>query len=333
MMICAVEDRSNATVGVKLLVLSVSRTSPGLSIDVTVSKEMEPGLVAWAKGLGLDNVRFRTEKSWTGSGWNVKPGKLLEQLDEGQTEVVWIDTDIIANRDLRPMLAGLSDDTVALGQEFQGRHENGGRMRAERWGLKYGRHLPYSMNGGFLRFTHKHRAYLEKYRELLSRPEYLHSQSIPIPERQIHMVSDQDVIWALLASEEFSHHPVHYLRCGDEIIQNSGANGYNVKERLRNTVRGLPPLIHALGKEKPWHFPEVPQGKRDKMELTVLELSPYVTVARRYARELGEDAPWLNVRTGVGRALQAMTLGHHSLQGLPPAILADVLRRLGRKPG
>ncbi len=65
MMICAVEDRSNATVGVKLLVLSVSRTSPGMPIDVTVSKEMAPGLEAWAKGLGLDNVHFRTEKSWS----------------------------------------------------------------------------------------------------------------------------------------------------------------------------------------------------------------------------------------------------------------------------
>jgi hypothetical protein len=184
-----------------------------------------------------------------------------------------------------------------------------------------------------MRFTPKHLPYLERCRELLSRPDYLEAQSKPIPQRPVHMVSDQDLIWALLASSEFAHLPVHYIKCGDEIIQNSGAGGYCVKERLRNTVRGLPPLIHALGKEKPWHYPEVPQNRRDYLELAVLELCPYVTVARRYAGDLGEPAPWVNVRTGVGRALHYMTLGHHSLQGLPTAVLADVTRWLGRKPG
>lgn len=334
MIIASYEDRPAALSGLKLLLLSVSRVAPGIELDVTTTKALAPALERWASTAGLSGLAIRTVKGWPGSGWNVKPGKLLEVLGRGHSEVVWIDSDIVAHRDFRPMLADLSPDILVIGQEFRAKHPEGGRYRAAGWGLTYARSLPFTVNSGFIRVTPHHEPLLLRWQELLTSPAYQAAQSQPLPERPVAMLSDQDALWALLASVEFATVPVRYLACGREIIQNSGANGYHAIERLGNLGRGLPPLIHMLGREKPWDYPGVPSLRadaRDYLELAAIELSPYVSVARRYKDDLGEPADWLDVRTGLGKLCALATLGHPTAQGLPLALLAWGLSRL-RKP-
>ncbi len=335
MILCSYEDRAGSIAGVELFLLSMAEAVPGVPIDVTCPN-LRDRLAAWAETVGLSGVTLRGSKDWPGSGWNVKPGKLLELLDEGHDEVIWIDTDIVAHRDFRPAIAGLSPETLVVGQEFRVEHPEGTRIRTTGWGLSYARYLPYTVNSGFVRATQAHRPLLRRWQELMSRPDYVAAQARPIGDRPPAMLGDQDVLWSLLGSSEFASIPVHYLRCGDEIIQNSGANGYRVIERLRHLVRGLPPLIHALGREKPWNYREVPDlrsHRRDYLELALLELSPYVAVASRFSRRLSEPAPWLGARTALARTMRLLALNNPSLQGLPLALVAEVMMRIGRKAG
>jgi hypothetical protein len=327
MIVVAYEDRISSAVGLKLMVLSVGRSMPDVPIDLTCPK-ISTEVGAWLEGTGLTNVRVRPSREWKGEGWSVKPGKMLELLDEGHEEVVWIDTDIVANDDFRGLLRGLSPESVAVGQEFRARRPEWTRIRTTRWGLDFARELPHPMNLGFMRVTPAHRPLILKWQSLMETPRFLDAMKLPIAQRPPESTTDQDVFCALLGSSEFAHLPVHYLKSGDDIIQNSGANGYHVVERLRNVWRGLPPLIHMLGREKPWDYPTVPspsRNPRDYFELVCIELSPYVTVSRRFIDQLGEPAPWLRVRTAAGKAFGLGSLGHHSLQGLPLAILAQCL--------
>ncbi len=334
MVICSYEDRLKSQGAVELFILSMTEALPGVPIDVTCPV-LHDRLAAWAGSRGLHHVTLRPSKDWPGSGWNVKPGKLLEMLDSGHDEVIWIDTDIVAHRDFRPALAGIGPEAIVVGQEFRTIHAEGGRLRTTAWGLDHARQFSYAMNSGFVRVSPAHRALLLRWQELMARPDYVAIQAQPLSQRPAAMVSDQDVLWALLGSSEFAHLEVDYLACGDSIIQNSGANGYHVVERLRHVVQGLPPLVHALGKEKPWDYPQVPTfrgHRRDYLELALLETSPYVAVASRFAGQLSEPAPWLGARTLLAKSLRLMTLGHPSLQGLPLAALALLMARFGRTP-
>jgi hypothetical protein len=333
MIIVAYEDRIRSAVGLKLMVLSLSRAMPDVPIDLTCPK-ISGEVGQWLGQTGLSNVTVRPSRQWWGEGWSVKPGKVLELLDQGHDEVIWIDTDIVANSDFRGLLKGLPPDAVVVGQEFRKLRPEWSRIKTTAWGLEFARELPYALNLGFLRLTPAHRPLLLRWQALMSTPKYLEAMSKPIAQRPPEMTTDQDVFSALLGSTEFAHIPLHYLKCGDDIIQNSGANGYHVVERLRNVWRGLPPLVHMLGREKPWDYPDVPsprQNPRDYLELVCIELSPYVTVARRFMNELGEPAPWLQIRTAMGKAFGWSCLGHPSLQGFPLALLAQCLSTI-RKP-
>jgi hypothetical protein len=334
MIIGSYEDRLGAVPGLKLMVLSMARAMPEVTIDLTCPR-IADAFKTWLVTTGLKNVRVRSNREWWGEGWSVKPGKIFELLDEGHEEVLWIDTDIVAHADFRPLLRGLAPDTLVVGEEFRARRPFWTRERTVGWGLEFVRELAHAMNLGFIRLTPVHRPLLARWRALQATPEFQKAMSMPVAERPHIMVTDQDVLTALLGSTEFAHVPVHYLKCGREIIQNSGANGYHVLERLANVGRGLPPLIHMLGREKPWDFRTVPSLRRharDYMELAAIELSPYVSVGRRYKRELGEPSPWLDIRTALGKVFSWSCLGHPSLQGLPLAIVAQCLSPF-RKPG
>ena len=60
--------------------------------------------------------------------------------------------------------------------------------------------------------------------------------------RGVHMVGDQDVLTALLCSEEFSDVPIEIFYRGSGIIQYFGLYGFTLRERLRCLINGLPPV-------------------------------------------------------------------------------------------
>ena len=48
-----------------------------------------------------------------------------------------------------------------------------------------------------------------------------------------------------------------------------------------------------------------------------LEISPYLTLARRYEADLAPQTAWLHYRTPLGSLLRALGCGHYALAGLP----------------
>jgi hypothetical protein len=328
MIVCTCEDRPGSIGGLKLLILSLATSSPGLPIDATVSKEAQQELEAWARRVGIGHVRFRSERSWSGAGWNVKPSKLLELLDEGHSEVVWIDTDIVTSHDIRPLLESASKESLVIAQELKSKQPVATKVRTESWGLPYARAVPNGVNSCVTRVTQTHRPLLEAWRSLLSSREYLLEQARPVTHRPIHMVGDQDVLWALLGTAEFAYVPVHSLTIGDQIIHSCGARGYTIGDRLRHVWGEGPALIHIPGRKKPWYYSKRPslfQNINDYVNIAIMEVSPYVAEAAQYADRFEEATPWLETRTGLGRVCRAMAFGHPSLQGMPLALASEAV--------
>lgn len=311
------EDRKSALPGVELLARSLARHAPSLRLMV-FSPLTEVGELA----ARLPNMQAAFTEELIGHGWNVKPTVLLWALDLAP-EVLWLDTDIIVSGDLTALMQAVPDDAFVVGQEFSGIREKGGQVRAEKWGFEVGRLIPYHVNSGSIRALLTHRALLEDWRDLLNDPAYVATQRNRVP-RPIHMVGDQDVLWALLVSKKYTHIPVHYIKSGSEMVIHCGANGYHVIDRLGHLFGSRAAFVHMLGSYKPWSFGDMPDRKtspEDYLNMVCFELSPYHAASAPFAADLGNPA-WLKRRTPLARTLNALTGGHVALRGLPLAAIA-----------
>ncbi len=144
------------------------------------------------------------------------------------------------------------------------------------------------------------------------------------------MLSDQDVLTALLASDEFTDVPLKILRRGSDIIQYYGLVGFTVSERIVNLARGAPMFVHAQGL-KPWS-PDNWNIHADNlmayMEAVYRDLSPYSLIASHYRGNLSGDTSWMRPHFALSWALRKVGFSYPPLVGLPIAIVADVLRLL-----
>ena len=146
------------------------------------------------------------------------------------------------------------------------------------------------------------------------------SAVLPFERRPWHLASDQVLLTALLGGAEFGQVPLAYLRMGQHIAQCAGSSGYRPLHRFLDLFRGLPPLIHCIGR-KPW------MSKHDQscIQQFLLDLasdvSPYVLASRRIARDLEINPGWLGARTALGATLRVLTAYHPTLAGLPLAVL------------
>ena len=321
MIVCLYEDRPTDLAGVKLAILSLARHCPGLKVALTCPAATGEFRAFIARH---PQVTLDENAEWVGQGFNVKP-LILARLLERHDEVVWLDNDVIVNGDFRQWLTPLTPETVAIAEDPWS-YAGGGKERCLAWGLAFGRDLPGPMNTCFLRFTRAHLPLLLAWRNLTRRADYLAAQAKPVYERPVHMLSDQDVITALLASSEFAALPVRMIASGREIIQHHGAGAYTPKWRLRHLFAGFPPLVHAMG-VKPWRLKEKAtlRDKKGYYTAVYVELSPYVALARAYRAELGEPAPWLNTRTAAGWVCRVGGLFHPALAGLPQSFMHRVL--------
>lgn len=320
MILCTYEDRPTDLTALKLLVLSLARHCPDLRIQVTCPVAT-PAFTAWMAR--QPNADLFHRPSLRGRGFNVKPLLLLEALAH-DPEATWIDADIIVRSDFRALWPDLPPRAVGATQEFYWGAHQGGTQRTAAWGLDVGRVLPCTVNSCVVRVTHEHRTLLRRWIELLHSPAYRAAQQQPWTRRPVHLLGDQEVLTALLGSREFADVPIRLLRRGAEIVQNGGAAGYTVAERLANVLsgRGLPPLIHAQGR-KPWN----PAPWHERMHL---QLSPYTAEARAYRELLDEDVGWMDVATLPGRVCRLLTGGEPSLQALPMALVDGWARRVKR---
>jgi hypothetical protein len=327
-LICTFEDRATDIIGLKLLICGLSRYMPDVPVRVTcpvADDEFRSWLQAHPQVTLTDDPQLR------GMGWNVKPILLAQLLQEGHDTVIWMDSDIIVTRDFRDHLP--AGDALVVAHE-PALTPYAVRQRVAGWQLQPGRTL-LGVNTCVVRAKPTHARLLAAWQSSLQDPVYRAAQQASFAARPPHLIGDQDVLLALLSSQQFAEVPVHILKCGPSIIQQSGIPGYPPIQRLMHLLRGMPPLVHSQS-FKPWRFPTVPSPRRAlRAYLTslYLETSPYTYSARRSRAESPGLPPCLEVRTLPGRLSRLLSFGQPSLGGITQATLATSWKRIRQLTG
>lgn len=263
-----------------------------------------------------------------GCGWNIKPHAIMNLLNAGFEEVIWIDSDILITENLLDFISRLETNTfVATDHTSSAERDDTNARRAQLWGLSVGRVLPSALSSGVIRVTRAHYGLMEDWWNLLQSQIYLEFQKRKWSERPIHMLGDQDVLTALLTSTKFSGVPLYVLRRGRHILQFDGIWGYTVSERIGNLLGMGPAFIHS-GAGKPWsdRWPEKVDGLRDWVKWVYLDVSPYTLWATRYKAEMECDFGWTRPHSFLSRLLRLAGFGRPELTGLPMAAIADIAR-------
>jgi hypothetical protein len=283
---------------------------------------------------GYPQVQRQADGLRDGYGWNVKPQAIMQLLDAGFDEVIWIDSDVFVTRDIRPLFRSL-DEAVFVATEAscaldRNDHDGAGR-RAQLWQFPVGRVLPWaSLNSGVLRVTRRHYPLMKRWWELLQSDAYQRCQRKEKDMRKnpIHMRGDQDVLTALLTSTEFAHVPLRVLRRGKDIVQFDGVWGYTTAERLQSLLGDGPAFIHSMG-TKPWVAPwksERPNDLTEYLKMVYLDVSPYTLSAAKFREDLGCDTNWMSAHYKFSAMLRALAMQHPALAGLPMAVSLDIAR-------
>ncbi len=255
-------------------------------------------------------VVLSTERPEGVTGWDAKPWVMLQALKRAHSQVVWLDDDIIVNRPVSAMLREFPDDDLLFAQEWTSTIIPVSHL----WGMPSARPVGL-FNNCFIRATQAHRPLLECWLQMTQDPRYREAQALPYEKRPVQAQHDGWLLVALLESEEFSHVSYKCIRRGRHIAQCAGSSGYKPLDRVLDLFRGLPPLIHGLGR-KPWEVPSEP-GRSQRFLLNVaMDVSPYVLTARKVAKTVGRSPRWLEPRTRTGATFRALTGNHPGMAGL-----------------
>lgn len=318
------EDRPGHRIGLKLAVLSLRASDPGIHVHVH-SPGDEPSR-EWFEGLG--NLSFDSTPVAGVSGWNVKPTILLKRLNV-TVMPCWFDSDMVTTAPLAPVLDQHPEGVLVTTEETFWGQAQGGTHRAIGLGLSPGRSLGSTLNTGILRVDRSHAALLRAWETALSHPGYLAAQKGPWQDRPIHWLGDQEVLTGLLGSTDYADVGFAQLRRGRDIAQCFGPAGYTPRERLHTLATGRGPLVvHAMGR-KPWE--SVPEGGdvvarlRHGYDRLHVRRSPYMSAAAPLAPRLPETPFWLQTRPSGPRLA--------ALKGLPLAVLDHCVRWLRARTG
>ena len=296
---------------------SLCKADQGLRLHLTLP-DAPPSVQSWAKR--WPGVTISTARPQGVTGWDVKPTLMLRELDAGVPAVVWLDTDMIVTRSISTMLAEFPHEALIVAEDIWNRQ--GEVPLCEFWGLTSVRPLR-DINSCVVRANQTHRTLLERWSRLINNPRYRHAQTLPFVQRPLPVAGDQWLLEALLESEEFAQVKVDYLRVGRHIAHCAGSSGYRPHHRLLDLFRGLPALIHGLGR-KPWTTrTETSRLQRFLIDVAT-DVSPYVMASRRVARDLNVRLDWLDSRTSLGALLRALTANHPGMAGFPLALLRAI---------
>ncbi len=323
--ICIAEDRKSSEPALQLLLMSLCRYSNDIAITVFYP-EANRYFLDWAHKLDSERIAVRTGPLLGASSWNVKPTALLKLLNEDNREVVWIDSDVIATKNIVPAFIGLNNDVLLVAEEaLWGTPDDTDALRARLWGFPIKRSFSFCLNTAVMRVTQDHIPLLERWDTLLKSAEYKRAQAQPWNRRPPHMHGDQDVLTALLCCEEFADIPVKILLRGSDIIQYFGLYGFTLAERVNCIVRGMPLFIHSQGL-KPWLTSSAakPDGLRRIVEAAYLDVSPYTLAASALAPS--HTKSWTQPHSALSSALRNLGFGYAPLVGLPIAAACDLAR-------
>lgn len=325
-LVCLLENRPDDAIGAYLTAESLRRFEPDLPIHIN-------GVLASGASPKLQNdplTEFDPNSPEGAESWNCKPHTIIPLLEKHGGRVTWIDSDIIISGPITPILDGLDDETAVVAREpLHAPTVQGCSPRARGWGFPIGREIPYTINSCVLSFTRKHLPLLKRWHEILSSDVYRAHQHSPLTERPMHSWSDQDVLCALLASEEFSKVPLHTLALGDELIHVGHALSYDAGERLKN-IFGLPPFVHS-GAARPWsHYFFAVSGGQGLLRRVNRDLSPYTALAQEYTSSYPEVAKWRTDQTLLGKIIRTLCLNNCALAGLPVWVAAAIAQKAVR---
>jgi hypothetical protein len=308
--------------GLILMGESLCRVDSEVSLHLTVP-EAPASVRAWAER--KPQVVLSTRPPDGVSGWDVKPWLLLQELNEGWPAALWLDDDMIVTRPISRLLKELPRDSLIVAEDWD-RHE--AIFVTHLWGLPEARPVR-PINACFVRATQAHRPLLARWVQMSHDPRYLEAKALPWIRRPWHLKGDQQVLTVLMGTEEFGRVPLDYLSSGRDIAQCAGSSGYRPHHRLLGLFRGLPPMIHCLGR-KPW-VSRYDQGRIHRFLIDLADdVSPYVLAARRVATDLHMAPAWLDARTPLGAMLRGLTASHPAMAGLPLAILHAFHLRIGQ---
>lgn len=322
--VCAFEDRAVAMDSLILMAESLCAADRDVSLHLTVP-DAPDSVRAWARG--RPEVILSTARPEGVTGWDAKPWILLQELKEGWQEALWLDDDIIVTRPISRMVREFPADTLLFAEEW-------GQWTvpvSHLWGMPPARSVQL-FNNCFIRATQAHRLLLERWLQMTRDPRYREAQALPYERRPVQAQHDGWLLVALLESEEFGELRFDCIRRGRHIAQCAGSSGYRPHHRVLDLLRGLPPLIHGLGR-KPWGVsPESGPMQGFLLDLAT-DVSPYVLAAQRVATEIGLQPDWLKPRTRLGGLFRRLTGGHPGLAGLPLASVHALEVRLRRMMG
>jgi hypothetical protein len=309
--ICISENRRQDEVGVKLLVLSLTRHEPDAILHLYVD-DLSDGLKDWLGAFPhVVQEHLAIDPALT---WNIKAKLFLDLFHKGLTSIVWIDSDIIVTAPVGHFFAA-RPDALLIAQEFYRVSYKGVAGRTQGWGLPAGRDLPFTPNSCVMRMTRDHLPLLAAWQALLDRPDYLAMQARPWTERPFYMMGDQEALSALMGSRDFADIAVQPLRRGRDIAQCHQPDGYSPAQRLANRGR-LPPFVHAQG-EKPWRL--------DAAARTYHHVSPYWYAAQPYRDALlPRERGWLDQRPAQAVLLDRLAFGNPNLAGFLPALTFQI---------
>jgi hypothetical protein len=328
---CLAEDRGLDEVGLRLAVLSLVRACPAARVVVYRAKA-SADFCRWVAR--FPGVRPVTELPAGAFSWNCKPHTLLPLLEEGADEAIWLDADILVTRDPSYLFASLGPEDLLGAEEPAGPTPSGWAVRTRAWGMELGRESPVTLNTCVLRVTRAHEPLLRRWRALLAEPTYVAAQHLPGGERPFHLISDQDVLNALLGSQEFEGTSVKYLGIGRDVIHCGGAVGYSLAHRLDGVFRRVPPFLHSIG-GKPWYVFHPAYESAHSRWFTfyrrlLQETSPYVAEAKRLRAEVELPCPWMDRWSPLGLGLRAAGFGHYALRGMPLTVVATTAAAAGK---
>jgi len=240
--VCSYEDRAIGMDGLILMGESLCSVDKAVSLHLTVPDA--PAYVRkWAAS--RPEVELSTERLPELSGWNIKPSLLLRELDAGWEAPLWLDSDMIVSQPISKVVQRYSREALLLAEEWT---DAPPLAIAEGWGLKSKRPISV-VNNCFVRVTQAHRPMMERWREMLHDSRYRAAQALPYDKRPKHFLHDGWPLIALLECEEFGDVEYDFIRRNGEIAQCAGSSGYRPLHRIIDVFRGLPALIHGLGRK------------------------------------------------------------------------------------
>ncbi len=268
--VVAREDRVSEFAGVRLLLASLLRHAPNVTVSLYISPEEAAQLGPELRKIHphVDMVEFEHD-----GGWACKPYVLLDALQTAQEDelVLWLDTDIMLLSSLEDLLTGPPEEVITA--EESNPNQNLDVLKRQRLlGFPTGQPRQTTISSSVVGVRRRHLSLLNDWAKGVETEEFKHQQQIPHHQRLLF--GDQEVWEAALCSKTHAETPVRILRNFNEMLQ-----GTYTSYQPADQQRGLkaPLFVHATGNLKPWRV--------NKLRLTQ-EVFPYYDVAQEYLEAL-----------------------------------------------